>query len=203
MHSPTTRTTAVTLVAIAVVIGVACWTIGGAHAPERGRVANVVDVTSDGGRTETIAGTDLGAEDGLVDSATIVDLADSPAVTGLDADLRSAVEQATAAAHDDGVEVLVNSGWRSARYQQALLDQAVEQYGSMSEARLWVNTPERSTHVQGKAVDVGPTDAMSWMDQHGATYGLCRTYANELWHFERVTTPGGTCPQAHEGGTAG
>ncbi|WIB60305.1 hypothetical protein DEJ13_00330 [Curtobacterium sp. MCLR17_007] len=33
MHS-TTRATAVTLVAIAVVTGVACWAIGGTHAPE-------------------------------------------------------------------------------------------------------------------------------------------------------------------------
>ncbi|MGU3410537.1 hypothetical protein ACLBWP_10545 [Microbacterium sp. M1A1_1b] len=34
MPTSTTRTTAATLVVIAVVIGVACWAIGGAHAPD-------------------------------------------------------------------------------------------------------------------------------------------------------------------------
>ena len=31
--------------------------------------------------------------------------------------------------------------------------------GSEAEARKWVNTPAKSTHVNGKAVDVGPTAA--------------------------------------------
>ena len=57
-----------------------------------------------------------------------------------------------------------------------------------------MNTPERSTHVRGLAVDVGPTDAAYWLIQHGAEYGLCQIYANEIWHFERVVRPGGTCP---------
>jgi len=27
-------------------------------------------------------------------------------------------------------------------------------------------------------------DGAAWLDQNGAAYGLCRTYANEGWHFE-------------------
>jgi D-alanyl-D-alanine carboxypeptidase len=57
-----------------------------------------------------------------------------------------------------------------------------------------VNTPELSAHVTGDAVDIGPTDADSWLSQHGADYGLCQIYANEMWHFELATEPGGTCP---------
>jgi hypothetical protein len=50
-----------------------------------------------------------------------------------------------------------------------------------------------SHHVTGHAVDIGPVDAASWLVQHGSDYGLCQVYANELWHFELVTTPGGQC----------
>lgn len=45
--------------------------------------------------------------------------------------------------------------------------------------------PETSVHVSGGAVDVGPSNAESWLSTHGAGYGLCRTYDNEPWHFER------------------
>jgi hypothetical protein len=48
--------------------------------------------------------------------------------------------------------------------------------------------------VTGDAVDIGPTDADDWLIQHGSTYGLCQIFANELWHFELATTPGGDCP---------
>jgi LAS superfamily LD-carboxypeptidase LdcB len=90
--------------------------------------------------------------------------------------------------------MVVNSGWRSVQYQQVLLADAVRTYASESEARRWVSTPEKSAHVSGRAVDIGPTDADSWLSQHGASYGLCQTYANEMWHFELATLPGGTCP---------
>jgi D-alanyl-D-alanine carboxypeptidase len=52
--------------------------------------------------------------------------------------------------------------------------------------------------VTGDAVDIGPTDADSWLQQHGDRYGLCQTYANEMWHFELATEPGGTCPPGKE-----
>jgi hypothetical protein len=47
-----------------------------------------------------------------------------------------------------------------------------------------VATPKTSAHVSGDAIDIGPTDAASWLAQHGAGYGLCRVYANEAWHYE-------------------
>ncbi len=116
------------------------------------------------------------------------------ALTNLEPALRAALRRAAADAEADGVRMDVTSGWRSPRYQQELLDDAVLTYGSEAEARRWVNTPERSTHVSGRAVDIGPTDALSWLSQHGADYGLCQTYANEMWHFELAEGPGGTCP---------
>lgn len=118
------------------------------------------------------------------------------AVRNLDPELLKAVRNAATQARLDGVEIGVTSGWRSKDYQHRLLDEAVAKYGSMEEARRFVNTPEKSTHVTGKAVDIGPTDAADWMIQHGADYGLCQAYANEIWHFELLTTRGGVCPQA-------
>jgi LAS superfamily LD-carboxypeptidase LdcB len=114
--------------------------------------------------------------------------------TRLDPALRRALDAATRAARRDGIAVRVTSGLRTPAEQRRLLDEAVVRYGSERVARQFVNTPERSTHVRGLAVDVGPTDAAYWMIQHGAEFGLCQIYANEIWHFERVVRPGGTCP---------
>ena len=62
-------------------------------------------------------------------------------------------------------------------------------------ARDFVATPERSSHVTGDGIDIGPMGAQFWLIEHGSRYGICQTYANELWHFELATEPRGVCPQ--------
>ena len=109
---------------------------------------------------------------------------DVPAVTNLDPDLRAALRQAATDAADDGVEVVVNSGWRSPADQERLLRDAVSTYGSEAEAARWVATPRTSAHVSGDAVDIGGSDAAAWLSRHGAAYGLCQIYGNEPWHYE-------------------
>lgn len=133
---------------------------------------------------------------GAIPDGTIVDPNDlsHPGVANLDSDLRQAVIQASQAAEEQDIEFGITSGWRSADYQQKLLDDAVAKYGSKEEASKWVLTPEASNHVKGAAVDIGHTDGADWLDRNGEQWGLCRTYENELWHFELATTPGGTCP---------
>jgi hypothetical protein len=108
----------------------------------------------------------------------------SDAVANLDPDLLGALRTAATAAREDGVELHVNSGWRSAAYQAQLLREAVAKYGSEHEAERWVATPETSAHVSGDAVDLGPSSAASWLSHQGAAYGLCQTYRNEPWHYE-------------------
>lgn len=137
----------------------------------------------------------LGDDDGFIESGeSISPFADElPAIAKLDPALREAMQAAAEAALADGFEFVVTSGWRSERYQQALFDEAVAEYGS-TEARRLVATSTTSAHVTGQAVDIGYTDANSWLSQHGADYGLCQIYANEMWHFELATTPGGECP---------
>lgn len=116
-----------------------------------------------------------------------------PAINKLDTALLVAAQKAATDARGR-VEFMVTSGWRSKAYQQRLLDEGVEKYGSLEEARKFVNTPEKSAHVSGKAIDIGPTRADDWLIQHGSDYGLCQAYSNEMWHFELLTSPGGECP---------
>ena len=116
------------------------------------------------------------------------------AVGNLDPHLLTAVQQAAGAAADDGLTLTITSGWRSPAFQQQLLDDAVATYGSMAVARQYVQTPEHSKHVLGQAVDVGGVGVDQWLIANGALFGLCQIYANEIWHFELATSPGGICP---------
>ncbi|QFY13385.1 peptidase M15 [Nonomuraea phyllanthi] len=168
-----------TRTAILTILAVVCGAIVAAlvHQPPAA-FASLVDVLRGGHHGG------LGEADGAVpDGVTVFD-DDIPSVANLDPDLLGALREAATDAADDGVEFFVNSGWRSAEYQEQLLREAVSQYGSKEEAARWVSTPETSRHVLGDAVDIGPTDATAWLSRHGAKYGLCQIYGNESWHYE-------------------
>jgi hypothetical protein len=130
--------------------------------------------------------TALGEADGVVADGAAVSVFDdeTPAVAKLDPELRKALRRAATDAAADGVRVGVNSGWRSPAYQQELLQEAVVEHGSREAAARWVSTPEKSAHVRGEAVDIGPFDAEAWLSEHGAAYGLCQIYDSEPWHYE-------------------
>lgn len=128
---------------------------------------------------------------------------DEPAVARLDPVLLDALRQAASDAGAAGITLQVTGGWRSAQYQQLLLQRAVGTYGSIEAARQYVLPPTESKHVIGEAVDVGPADAHGWLSQYGSEYGLCQIYANEPWHFELATAPGGTCPALISNAAAG
>ena len=126
----------------------------------------------------------LGEADGAVPDGTTVFDHEIPGVANLDPALLGALRQAATDAAYDGIEFIVDSGWRSPEYQEQLLREAVSKYGSEEEAARWVATPNRSAHVSGDAVDVGPADTTRWLSAHGAAYGLCQIYGNEPWHYE-------------------
>ena len=140
----------------------------------------------------------LGRAGGAVpDGATVFD-DEIPGVANLDSDLLGALRQAAIDAADDGVELVVDSGWRSPEYQDQLLQEAVSKYGSKEEAARWVATPNTSAHVSGDAVDIGPVDATAWLSEHGAGYGLCPVYGNEPWHYElRLGAVDHGCPPTY------
>jgi D-alanyl-D-alanine carboxypeptidase len=146
-------------------------------APSRSTAASPADVP----RRELHGA--LGEADGAVpDGVTVFDDA-IPGVAKLDPALLGALRQAATDAKDDGVELVVDSGWRSPEYQERLLHEAISEYGSEAEAARWVASPDRSAHVSGDAIDLG-RDAAAWLSEHGAAYGLCRIYGNESWHYE-------------------
>ena len=126
----------------------------------------------------------LGEAGGAIPDSTTVFQDGVPGVANLDPALLGALRQAATDAAVDGVEFYVDSGWRSRDYQEQLLQEAIAKYGSKSEATRWVATPDTSAHVSGEAVDIGHSDATTWLSEHGAQYGLCRIYGNEPWHFE-------------------
>jgi D-alanyl-D-alanine carboxypeptidase len=126
----------------------------------------------------------LGEADSAVPDGTTVFDDQVPGVAKLDPDLLAALRRAATDAASNGVQFYVDSGWRSPEYQEQLLQQAVSKYGSAAEAARWVAPPDKSAHVSGDAVDIGHSDAATWLFEHGAAYGLCRIYANEPWHYE-------------------
>jgi hypothetical protein len=126
----------------------------------------------------------LGEAVGSVPDGTTVFDDEVPGVAKLDPALLGALRQAATNAADDGVEFVVDSGWRSPAYQAQLFREAISKYGSAQEAARWVAAPNASAHVSGDAVDIGPSGAAAWLSEHGAAYGLCQIYANEPWHYE-------------------
>ena len=118
----------------------------------------------------------------------------NPALAQLDPALLKAVQDAANAAKAQGIDLRINSGWRSKGFQQRLFDDAVRTSGSADIARQFVASPEVSKHVVGQAVDVAPVDADKWLIRNGAQFGLCQIYANEIWHFELAVDQQGNCP---------
>jgi D-alanyl-D-alanine carboxypeptidase len=157
---------------------------GGTNLGEHRRAPGEVDGVVPGGATLGEHRRPLGEADGAVPSGTTVFDDGIPGVANLDSDLLGALRRAATGAANDGVEFVVDSGWRSSEYQEQLLRQAVSQYGSEQEAARWVATPKTSAHVSGDAVDIGPADAAAWLSEHGAQFGLCEIYDNEPWHHE-------------------
>jgi len=126
----------------------------------------------------------LGEAGGALPGGTTVFDDRLPGVGNLDPALLRALRRAATDAAAGGVELVVNSGWRSPAYEDQLRREAVARYGSEAEAARWVATGATSPHVSGDAVDLGPAGATAWLSARGAAYGLCRIYANEPWHYE-------------------
>lgn len=131
------------------------------------------------------------------------DLGRDPALEGVDDELARRFTAAQAAAADEGVALTLTSGRRTAKEQRALVEAAEKKYGSKDEAHRWVLPARSSAHVRGLALDVGPTSGALWLEEHGLAFGLCRTYANEVWHFEKLPDDRETCAPMHPDSSSG
>lgn len=104
---------------------------------------------------------------------------------------------AQAAAKELGIEMSIDSGFRSLETQNYLYQRAIKKHKSAEQAIKWVLPENLSRHPWGLALDVNlnhDKSGASWLEANGATFGLCRVYENEWWHFEPLTAPGGICP---------
>ena len=187
------------LLVIATVITIA---IASQASPQiRRGVAEVVDTVMPSPPASTVDSTfEETPEHGFIATGQTIELTDDlPSITNLDpALLEAARKAADAAEREQGIHLVVTSGWRSVAYQQRLLDQAIDRYGSAEEAAKWVSTPEVSRHVTGDAIDIGPFDGTLWMQSNAERFGLCQIYSNELWHYELAAKLGGSCPPLRE-----
>jgi D-alanyl-D-alanine carboxypeptidase len=177
-----------TVCGLSVAVGCACGVLFGSAAAHADPDPRDDDTLVGPSATDTFGGY-------LPDETTVTAFdVENPIVGRLDPAVLSAVQQATRAAAADGVEVKVNSGWRSIGFQQRLFEDGVRTYGSVDAARQFVASPQTSMHVVGRAVDVGGPDAAAWMSRNGPRFGLCQVYANELWHYELTADANGGCP---------
>jgi len=120
---------------------------------------------------------------------------------GLRADVAAAWQAASAKAATVGIQLCLNDGKRSRAQQQATYDDYVKQFGTAM-ADQYVLPPDKSAHVLGYAIDVQPYAGYTWLQGTSGALGFCRTYDNEVWHFEYDPAfMSGGCParKAHPG----
>ena len=111
----------------------------------------------------------------------------------------AALEHMAAAAKADGVELLVDSAYRSAAYQHDIYVRKMEEGHSFERIARSTAPPGYSGHALGTAVDFHPsasgfqkTRAYRWLQQHASRYGFHETYSKnnvlgvvwEPWHWE-------------------
>lgn len=88
-----------------------------------------------------------------------------------------------AAAHEDGVTLQLNSGWRSYSHQAQLYSDFVT-----GRRKAVVAKPGHSNHQSGIALDIetgnGSNEAFAWLNRRAAEFGFKRTVPSEPWHWE-------------------
>ncbi len=104
-----------------------------------------------------------------------------------------------AAAREDNIELLIDSAYRSARYQRTIFRKFLAKGGSFQNIARYVAPPGYSEHMLGTVVDFYPSTwsfagsaAYRWLRQHAAEYGFSETYYRnnhknqpwEPWHWK-------------------
>lgn len=108
--------------------------------------------------------------------------------TGVEVEIgtaRAFLAMRTAAA-DAGVELRLESGFRTAEQQRALFKAWRKGQGNKA-AR-----PGRSNHQSGRALDIAVGQvpgSLAWLESNAVLFGFKRTVASEPWHWEYVDSP--------------
>lgn len=120
----------------------------------------------------------------------------------------SITEKMFADALEDGIELVLASGYRSYDYQEGIFSRRVSNYG-FEDAEKVVAIPGESEHQTGLAIDITcaemdyglsqtfeNTDAFKWLIEHCADYGFILRYTKEKtdvtryiyepWHYRYI-----------------
>jgi hypothetical protein len=100
---------------------------------------------------------------------------------GMRPDVATAFDRMAAAASDDGVALLVVSGFRSDAEQAAL-------FAANPDPR-WVAPPGRSLHRCATELDLGPSSAYGWLAANAHRFGFEQRYSWEAWHYGFAAGP--------------
>lgn len=100
---------------------------------------------------------------------------------GMRPDVAVAFDRMAIAALQDGVGLVINSGFRSDAEQARL-------FAANPDPR-WVAPPGRSLHRCGTELDIGPPSAYGWLASNASRFGFLKRYSWEPWHFGFVAGP--------------
>jgi D-alanyl-D-alanine carboxypeptidase len=96
---------------------------------------------------------------------------------------KDALRTMAAEAARDGIQLRIDSGYRSASYQRKVYQRMMAKGKTFLEAARYVAPPGYSEHMLGLAVDFVPSDwrfvktaAYGWLKQHAAEFGFRETY---------------------------
>lgn len=119
---------------------------------------------------------------------------------GMRPDTAAAFDRMAAAASEDGIALLVVSGFRSDAEQAAL-------FAANPDPR-WVAPPGQSLHRCATELDLGPSSAYGWLAANAPRFGFEKRYSWEAWHYGFVDGPapcseaGNSVGQAEQDGNA-
>jgi hypothetical protein len=113
---------------------------------------------------------------------------------GMRPDVAAAYDRMAAAARDDGIVLIVVSGFRSDAEQAELF--------AAHPDPTWVAPPGHSLHRCATELDIGPDAAYSWLAANAARFGFVQRYSWEPWHYGFDAGPA-PCSPAGETSTAG
>ncbi len=86
-------------------------------------------------------------------------------------------------AKQNGIEIIIDSGFRSVCYQKKIFKRLMEKGKSFDEISRYVAPPGYSEHMLGLAVDFHPSDwrfvdspVYPWLKEHAEEFGFSETY---------------------------
>ena len=106
-------------------------------------------------------------------------------------DVAQAFDRMEQAAKQDGVALVINSGFRSDAEQAVL-------FARNPDPRM-VAPPGKSLHRNGTELDLGPPSAYGWLDAHGGRFHFVQRYSWEDWHWGFTLNAGSSSSTGNDG----